>query len=91
MGIVLGHELTCEFTQTGTPIAPEWETVDRPKAAERAVLDMVRQARRIEFWRVSISEWVYPWGVAFDYLRPVGDCGWPISLPTGDHRRTVKS
>ena len=46
-------------------LAPrESQEPDLVRAAERAVLDMIRQATRIDFWRESISECVYPSGLA---------------------------
>ena len=47
-----------------TPAPRESQEPDLAWAAERAVLDMIRQATRIDFWQESISECVYPSGLA---------------------------
>src|SRR5262249_27435207 len=51
-------------TSTTAAVPAATEAVLGPsEAAERGVLDMIRQAPRIDFWRESISREVYPGGL----------------------------
>jgi len=56
------------------------------QAAERAVLDIIRQATRIDFWRESISESVYPGS-----LRAWLELGEGVKVTEGTLERTVKN
>jgi hypothetical protein len=59
------HATGKDETRTASALPPTTEALLEPEeAAERAVLDMVRQAPRIDFWRESISREVYPGGLA---------------------------
>ena len=61
------------------------ETIDIEKAAESAVLDVIRQARKIDFWTDTISEFCYVSGLR--HLLSLDD---EIKMPDAKLVKTVK-